>query len=185
MLHKLLCGIATGLSLAHAYYVSPPVSAEHVVHCGSTIEEAKQLGCHFDMYSFAYYPPACYNKAHHDDFLSIHRHDINWTLTDHTPIATSEVLAGIHMNLFTTTWNFHDLHCTYEWQRLIRALAEKRPLDKKLSQNTHSYHCSEKLLERDKTARMGSGSEANLLFGACGLTADEMHKFGARSMYDP
>ena len=95
--------------------------------------------------------------------------------------ADQEVLTGTHMDLRPISGQFHDLHCTYEWLRLIRALAEGRPLDRKLSKFEHSHHCSGKLLEKDKTGRNETRDQtANLLFGRCGLTAEKMYAYGTK-----
>lgn len=166
---------------AGAYLMSPPVTRDQVLHCGSTPEEAKQLGCHFDMFSFAYYAPACYNKPFHDDFLAQHRDEIQWTHMDYTPVTTEEVLEGIHTDLRPISGQFHDLHCTYEWLRLIKALAEGRPLDRKLSKVEHSHHCSMNLLQKDKSQRNETATQtASLLFGRCGLTAELMYAYGTK-----
>ncbi|KAF4618423.1 hypothetical protein G7Y89_g14881 [Cudoniella acicularis] len=183
MLRAIFLCITSVITITHAFYVSHPVAPEDILDCGSTPAQAKEKGCRFDMFSYAWYRPQCYNEAHHDDFLSVHAHEIDWRLPDYTPITTEEVLEGIHIDLRPTSGQFHDLHCTYEWARLIRALAEKRPLDTKLSRNVHSYHCSQKLLEKDKTHRNETrDTTANMLFGRCGLTQDQMYEYGARSM---
>jgi hypothetical protein len=182
MLQKTCLCITFIFTIAHAYYISPPVSSENVMHCGSAPAEAKQMGCHFDLFSYAYYAPQCWNKAHHDDFLKVHGPEINWTLPDYTPVTTSEALEGIHIDLRPISGQYHDLHCTYEWLRLIRALAEKRPLDWKLSKFAHSSHCSKRLLDKDKSGRNETATTpTNILFGSCGLTADQMHEYGTKS----
>ena len=161
--------------------ISPPVAPDAILHCGSTPDEAKRLGCHFDMFSFAYYAPPCHAAALHASFLSTHRGEIQWRHMNYTPLSTDEVLRGIHTDLRPISGQFHDLHCTYEWLRLVRALAEERPLDRKLSRFEHSRHCSGKLLERDKTGRNETRDQtASLLFGRCGLTAEEMDAYGTR-----
>lgn len=166
--------------VAAAFYVSLPVPREDIIDCGSTPAEAKQLGCAFDLFSFAYYPPPCYNKNLHDEFLAIHSSDIEWRMMDYTSITTAEVLEGNHIDLRPISGQFHDLHCTYEWLRLIRALAEERMLDRKLARYVHSHHCSMNLLQKDKTGRNETATQtASMLFGRCGLTADQMYAYGS------
>jgi hypothetical protein len=182
MLHTILVYLIGLITFCHAYYVSHPVPPTDILDCGTSPEEARGKGCQFDMFSYAWYRPECYNKAHHDSFLDVHGDEIDWRMPDYTPVATSEVLEGNHIDLRPITGQFHDLHCTYEWLRLIHALAEKRPLDTKLSRNEHSYHCSERLLRKDKTHRNETrDTTANMLFGKCGLTAAQMYAYGTRS----
>ena len=180
MLQKALLCLSAGLGLARAYYVSLPVSAENVVGCGTSIEEAKQLQCRFDFYSVAYYPPACFAEAEHELYSKMAGYEYEWGLPDQSPIPALEVVEGKHMNTFATP-KFHEVHCIYEWRRLIRALAEKRPLDKKLAEYTHSRHCSHIILKKDKSG-YPPRTEVNIMFGTCGLTPDEMFEYGA---YNP
>ena len=183
MYHQTLlpCILFSIIAATRAYYVSQPVTQEDVQQCGSSPAEAKQSDCHFDMFSFAYYAPACYNKELHEDLLATHRNDIEWVHMNYEPLTTDEVLEGIHTDLRPISGQFHDLHCTYEWLRLIRALAEERPLDRKLSKFEHSHHCSMNLLEKDKSNRNETATQtASLLFGACGLTAELMYDYGSK-----
>ena len=47
-----------------------------MLHCGFTPDEAKRLGYHFDMFSFAYYAPPCRNGTLRSSFLATHRDEI-------------------------------------------------------------------------------------------------------------
>lgn len=178
MLLKILFQIITLLILSHSYLISPAVRPDKVAECGSTPEEAKQLGCRFDMFSFAYYAPGCFNRAHHDDFVSMHAHEIEWFTPepDKRRVPTEIVLQGTHERLDTESTYFQDLHCTYEWRRLIRALAEKRPLDKKISELEHAQHCSKRFLRKNQTDVI-SYTHAGINYEVCGLTAERMREY--------
>lgn len=168
-------------TITKTYLVSPPVSPDNVLSCGSTPEEAKRLGCQFELFSFQWHAPPCYNKLLNDNFLAHHRDEIEWRHMNYTPVTTEEVLEGIHAHLRPISGQFHDLHCTYEWLRLIRALAEERPLDRKMSDCKHSHHCSLNLLQKDKSQRNETATQiAELGFGRCGLTAKSMYAYGTK-----
>ena len=168
-------------SAASAYLTSPSVLDSQISNCGSTVEEAKALGCHFDLFSFVYYPPPCYNRDLHDSFAAQHHNDIDWRLMDYTPVSTDEVLEGNHLELRPVSGHYHEWHCTYEWLRLIRALAERRPLDKKLAESSHGHHCSMTLLVKDKAWENETVTRRNQLrFGRCGLTAETMYAYGSK-----
>lgn len=180
--YTLLLNVAVFLSTAtYAFLVSQPVTQDTLLDCGSTPDEARSLGCKFDIFSYAWYAPPCYNLELHESFLAQHRDDIEWRYMDYTPLTTDDVLTGDHWSLRPISGQFHDMHCTYEWLRLIRALAEERPLDRKLSKFEHSHHCSTRLLEKDKSYRNETATQnAQLLLGRCGLTADEMYAYGTK-----
>jgi hypothetical protein len=177
MIYYVLLYMISLTPTVQAYYISTPVPEVAVKHCGSTPTEAKQLGCQFDLYSFAWYQPECYNGALHDRFLRAHQPEVQWQYGNETFLPTREVLTGMHSHLTTTTGLFHDLHCTYEWLRLLLALAEKRPLDVKLAKTGHGHHCSMNLLAKGKNYSAGPSS-AHMLYGHCGLTAELMHEWG-------
>lgn len=173
--------LAVVLSAAsHAYLVSQAVAQDAVLDCGSTPDEARALGCHFDLFSYAWYAPPCYNKDLHQSFLTQHRDEIEWRHMDYSPLTTDDVLTGNHWSLRPISGQFHDLHCTYAWLRLIRALAEERPMDWKLLKFEHSQHCSKRLLEKDKSYRNETATQnAQLSIGRCGLTPGLMYAYGA------
>ncbi|KAL8750569.1 MAG: hypothetical protein Q9184_006378 [Pyrenodesmia sp. 2 TL-2023] len=179
--------IAVFLSAAsHAYLVSQAVAAEDVLDCGSTPNEARALGCYFDMFSYAWYAPPCYDKDLHQSFLIQHRDDIEWQHMDYSPLTTDDVLTGDHWSLRPISrpisGQFHDLQCTYAWLRLIRALAQERPMDEKLLKFKHSQQCSMSLLEKGKIHRNETAIQpAELSLGRCGLTAGLMYAYGAMS----
>jgi hypothetical protein len=149
-----------------------------VITCGNSIAEARALGCHFDVMSFAYYPPACRDSELHDSFVQRYSHDWEWMTMDYEPISVAEVLQGNHAELRAKS-DFHQLHCLYEWQRLIRAVAFHRPLDFKLGDAGHAHHCSRGLLqENTKDVSEGGVTSLRLIvwFARCGMTAEEMEK---------
>ena len=121
--HLLVIQSISFFTTTMTYLISPPVTQDHVLSCGSTPEEAKRLGCLFDLFSFQWHAPPCHNKPLHDGFLAQDRDDVQSTHMDYTPVATEDVLEGIHAHLRPISGKFHDLHCMYEWLKLIRALA--------------------------------------------------------------
>lgn len=110
------------------------------------------------------------------------------------------------MELRPVAGHYHEWHCTYEWLRLVWALAEGRPLDKKMAETGHGWHCGVTLLGKEGgwgrwVGRGGNGevggsgwgigmakggeneteTRRNLLrFGTCGLTAEVMYGYGSR-----
>jgi hypothetical protein len=128
--------------------------------------------------SFAYYPAACWDPELHSEFVKKYSKDWSWMTMDYEPISVTEVLQGNHIELRAKS-EFHQLHCLYEWQRLIRALAYRRPLDFKLGDFHHAHHCSRGLLqENTKDVADGGPTSLRLIvwFARCGMTAEEMEQ---------
>jgi hypothetical protein len=73
------------LLTAHAYLVSPLAVLVDILHCGSTQDEAKELDCCFDMFSYAWYPKPYWDKELHDEYFRIHSHETDWILMGYTP----------------------------------------------------------------------------------------------------
>ena len=170
---------------ASAYYTIQPIQEQYISRCGATVQEAQDLGCIFDLYSFTYYPPACFNEPLHKEFHAMHKQEINWYHVNGSGIPADEVMRGMNPTLETDSGYFHALHCTYEWERLVMALAEGRPLDWKVSSNGHSWHCSQNFLKRFDRRRSPpesmkgmKGTGAIMDFGQCGLSSEDMYKLG-------
>ena len=161
---------------ADSFLSVPPVTIEAVSTCGSSIEEARRLGCHFDMMSFAYYPPDCWDAELHDQFVQQYRHSWNWTRLDGEPISVDEVLKGDHESLIST-WEFHSHHCIYEWQRLVRAVALNKRLDSKDANFGHATHCGMELLKPEKASgRKDLITTLEVYYGRCGMTRAKMQR---------
>ncbi|KAI4170045.1 MAG: hypothetical protein LQ346_008904 [Caloplaca aetnensis] len=166
---------------SHAYLISPTVAPDDVLDCGSSPDEARAQGCHFDIFSYAWFAPPCYNKDLYHTFLVQHRNEIEWQNMDHSPLPTDDVLTGNYWDLRPISGHFGDLGCTYTWLRLIRALAEERPMDGRLLEFEYAQHCSTSLLDMDKSNRNNetAAQTVQLSFARCGLTAGLIDVYGS------
>ncbi|KAJ5569721.1 uncharacterized protein N7459_009151 [Penicillium hispanicum] len=145
------------ISLLHLANLLLPASCKiptsPTAHCGTSREEAKSLGCHFDPMSFSWLPTDCYDAELTETFLDLQAWE--W-YTDATgsPAPRDAVLTGEYDELFVS-WEYHLLHCTYAWRKMHRALLHGRPVDGYIAQYTHTAHCEEMLLaqriERNST----------------------------------
>jgi hypothetical protein len=113
---------ASGPSSTHPS--TKPAGALQHMHCGSTPQEARALGCIFDVMSFAWTPPACYDGA-----LSQQIQDKTgpWVFyLDHNatmPIGTYDQLTS--ELVVWTEHSYHVSHCNYAWERIHRAYLDQ------------------------------------------------------------
>lgn len=109
-------------------------------HCGNTTDSARQRGCVFDIMSFSWLPPVCFDGELHDQFLA--EEPWHWYRTDslleEVPI---EVVRQREADHLYVDWHYHQLHCTYMWKKLHRAILNKRPWDEYIGSYVHTEHC--------------------------------------------
>ncbi|KAK4446248.1 hypothetical protein QBC34DRAFT_331742, partial [Podospora aff. communis PSN243] len=125
---------------------SPP-SPVHT-SCGTTPDEARSRGCHFDILSFAWQTHECYDAELMDDFMAYD----NWTFytqpnrTSKT-VSLTDALKG-DVSLFVD-WKYHVVHCTFMWMQMHRAFVIKGWIDSHLDSYAHTKHCRWALLEKE------------------------------------
>lgn len=118
--------------------------------CGNSSAEAMEAGCLFDIMSFTWSWPACFDQQLMDEFL-LHS---NWTwwfdAEGGMSVPSSEVAAGHHSELYVT-WEYHLVHCTYMWKKMHQAILQGRPLDSYIANLNHTLHCEMMLLKERKS----------------------------------
>jgi hypothetical protein len=119
--------------------------------CGSSPAEARTAGCIFDVMSFSWLSPSCFDADLTHEFE--HHADWHWY---RNPMATKEVakeevLQGESRQLFVDT-KYHRAHCTFMWKKLHRALAKGWYVDSYIGSYNHTKHCEHMLLGEDSHA---------------------------------
>ncbi|KAF2451772.1 hypothetical protein P171DRAFT_426231 [Karstenula rhodostoma CBS 690.94] len=124
-------------------------------NCGTSIEEARALGCQFDVMSFTWSHPSCFDRPLMDDFLALK----NWTWwlrnstspdsSGDTPLSIEDITTGQYTELHVT-WDYHLHHCTYMWRKMHRAILNNKPLDGYIGNWAHTTHCESMLLDRSR-----------------------------------
>ena len=118
----------------------PPVE----FHCGSSAEEAKTLGCKFDIMEFAWVHPACWDQQLLDEFAPPDR----WLFAsdeDFSSPITQEAAATGDIEALWVRTDYHGAHCTYCFYKLAKAVAERRPYNLRNRQLVHAHHCAESI----------------------------------------
>lgn len=118
--------------------------------CGTTIEEARDLGCAFDVLSLSWLPAACRDDALTHEFATSgpgpdggwdYWADANRTL----PLSLDDVgaLAGRSDGIVYTTLGFHVQHCSYYWRKYWRVVkgVGAMAMEARYDRESHVEHC--------------------------------------------
>ncbi|KAL2132721.1 hypothetical protein VTI74DRAFT_3459 [Chaetomium olivicolor] len=125
---------------------------------------ARSRGCRFDILSFAWQTPECYDEELLDEFL---RYD-DWQFyahpggtddddddnnSSHNTTLPEEVVdlatALEGRRTLYVDWKYHVAHCTFMWRQMHRAYARRGYIDSHLDDYAHTLHCQRTLLDRE------------------------------------
>lgn len=125
-----------------------PTSIKSTSCAGKTAEEL-QRDCAFDIISFSWLPPECFDAE-----LSAEWEDLRtweyYTSINGTEVVPIETVRLGHLELYST-WEQHLQHCIFMWRKFNRAVAEGRPVDGYSGANQHTLHCGTQLMEAART----------------------------------
>jgi hypothetical protein len=132
-------------SISHSFVNNDILKAP----CGTSIAEAKALGCHFDIITFCWLPDRCHDPelSKNFDHLSQWQWYRDHNLTQR--VSKDEALTGELDGLYVS-WEYHIEHCVYMWMKMHRALLGKgkRAVDGYIGPYSHTLHCGKMLLSR-------------------------------------
>lgn len=134
--------------------VSSLLRQANQAHCGNTTTSARSLGCQFDPMSFSWLPSACYDAELTAQFLSLRPwqwyDSVDGTaanMSASAAVSQAEVLLGEHDYLYVS-WQYHELHCTYMWRKMHRAMLGIAEIDAYIGNYHHTAHCEEILTRK-------------------------------------
>lgn len=120
-------------------------------NCGSTLAEAKRLGCRFDTLSVTWLPPHCIDAELSAEFDSIGDGPGGkwqfWADQNATQVLTVEevsMLGGKSQHddgVFYTNWRFHVAHCSFYWRKDYRMRARGWTSEDRYDRESHVKHC--------------------------------------------
>ncbi|KAK2811167.1 hypothetical protein FQN50_002264 [Emmonsiellopsis sp. PD_5] len=85
--------------------------------CGTTPSQARAHACHFNLLTFSWHHPTCFDEERHSRFLAHYRNSLTtWVTGAGEDVAAEEVKAGLHESL-VTDWGFYLVHCLYVLER--------------------------------------------------------------------
>lgn len=117
----------------------------HILHCGDSPDQARAMGCKFQIHTYAWVPAPCFDEVLQKEWLDIRDWEYYTDKYDQgEPANISVALAG-ERNLYST-WGQHIEHCAFTWRKFTRAQAGSGVLmtNRDLSYE-HAHHCSDAL----------------------------------------
>ncbi|KAL7798031.1 hypothetical protein V8C37DRAFT_368433 [Trichoderma ceciliae] len=126
---------------------NPTTTGVMVKPCGSTPDEARSRGCHFDVISFCWLPSQCYDSLLSEDFDSMNH--LEWYLDPNRtqPLTHDQIMTGEYTGLYVN-WEYHVRHCTAMWKKMHRAFMGegRKAVDGYIASYAHTKHCEHMLL---------------------------------------
>jgi hypothetical protein len=130
--------VAVSLKSGHTKSNKPKVWMQ----CGSTPEEARARGCHFERMLVSWIPDACYFREPVDDYadyISTRTWYLDPLMKHRAPDGLFET--GNYKALYTDA--FHKVHCLYAWEKQLLAIEKKLKLvDITTGDLGHAKHCN-------------------------------------------
>lgn len=131
------------------YYSSLP---RHLKDCSGLSIEERALACRFDIMSFSWLPPACFDGELIEEFNRVKE----WGYWEHKKgvggqVPMEEAQKGLR-DLYVS-WDHHRHHCIYMWKKLHRAVVSGRPIDSYVGNYGHTKHC-ERMLFSEETSNL-------------------------------
>ena len=128
--------------------------------CGNSWQDAKSLGCHFDVMASRWYSDDCFNRAILEQMLE--EVDFEWYADpQHTQKVSKEVALSGEFDEVFPLHDYHIMHCLYLWRRLHSALVQHRQLDDDVYSYEHTLHCTRLIMgwhkEKNTTTIATSG----------------------------
>jgi hypothetical protein len=144
-----------------------PIRVPEHDNCGTDPATARSRDCHFDILSFAWQTPQCFDRETSEAFRT---HNGTWSYFSDfqgtTPRSEAEAMSG-ESTTFTTV-DFHRVHCTYMWRQLHRAYAVLGYIDEHLANWNHTLHCQQVLLlEQEKSDREEVRTVGQVIYPRC------------------
>lgn len=153
-----------------------------VYQCGNSPEEARNNGCLFDVISFSWLPPACFDAELVEDFLATSKWQWYKDNETRTAVHIAEVYEGQHESLYVS-WDYHFSHCAYMWTKMHRAVLHGYPIDGYIGNIHHTAHCSDLLLRQADFRASGKTTMIFTKYPSCGEDISVMGTKGYSGWY--
>lgn len=117
-------------------------------NCGDSPATAKSRGCSFDVLSFTWQTPECYDAPLVTSFLSYPPEPWRWYTAPGGAEEVPLAVAALGERDLYVNWEYHIVHCTYMWMLMHRAYTVRGYIDSHLDAWNHTLHCQLVVLER-------------------------------------
>ena len=121
---------------------APSIPPASILHCGASPEQARALGCAFDVLDYSWTPKACFNATLSQRYWNglVSSGLTFWNDSQRTQILSmDDVLAAKHEYVFSTRL-LHSKHCEYFLHRQSHVILDGLATSL-MRNNTYSLHC--------------------------------------------
>jgi len=120
--------------------------------CGGNADEARALGCVYDVMMQLWMAPECYDSALTERYLG----NNTWTwyadASGENIYSDEEIRLGNHHVVYVAQ-DYHKKHCVFAWEKLVRTLRVQGPMIEELISFDHVKHCEMQTLFRTDYVR--------------------------------
>ncbi|KAH6663003.1 hypothetical protein B0J14DRAFT_495344 [Halenospora varia] len=158
LLALVVLNIVTLVSISTSTLRSPQPQLPSITICGNTSAQARSSGCHFDVMSFSWLPPACYDEKQIDEFFALE----SWQWfsdPEGTHVAPLETIQKGDAPQMYVSWRYHISHCVFMWKKMHRALDNGSLIDAYIGNYHHTHHCGHMLMMGQNETETGDGAE--------------------------
>jgi len=139
----------------------------HIIeHCGDSFEEAQVRGCIFDLMSFRWIHPACFNRNESEAWLEAYG-PWDWYLekNNNESIVGPDVLQ--YQARAWTQHSYHVAHCLYFWKLLHLAAISGSLVDDETIAMHHSDHCAEIIMKNESIPVQHVVTRVDMTYSKC------------------
>ncbi|MCJ1310495.1 hypothetical protein MMC25_004159 [Agyrium rufum] len=131
----------------HSDSVTTTPTGHEFGSCGSSVAEARALGCIFDPASWVWTRAECYNSNLTSAFLALREWNFYFddTFLPAAEVPREEWMRGDHHFVYARV-EYHIAHCTFNAKKIHAAFVGHRPLDSSAAPLSHSDHCEWNIL---------------------------------------
>jgi hypothetical protein len=130
-------------------YLSSIANTQTYTNCGDSPSTARSRGCSFDLLSFSWQTPECYDEPLISAFLAYPPKPWKFYKNFSATEEISQSVAALGESNLHVTWEYHMVHCTFMWMQMHRAYTERGYIDSHLDSWAHTRHCQVVSLNRE------------------------------------
>lgn len=125
----------------------------HLLHCGTTVAEAKSLYCKYDILLNNWVPSPCYSQEFIDEYVDENGYSEANGWGGYADEAMTQKLSLKEMSevpFYYTDLRDHVVHCAVMWKKQFATMFEyeaKGVLDTVLASGGHTDHCAQYLMD--------------------------------------
>jgi len=139
----------------------------HIIeHCGDSLEEAQARGCIFDLMSFRWIHPACFNRNESEAWLESYG-PWEWYMEKNN----TESVVGVDVLPYQTrAWtqqSYHVAHCLYVWKLLHLAAISGSLIDDETIVISHSDHCAKIVMKYESIPSQNVVTRVDMSYSKC------------------